>query len=178
MTNRVLDETVTSIIVSEAATLLIYQNTTLKWSSKLNNIPVSLKRANFQTINGILVFLSDAGRLECGYLGTEPSLFVAPPMPNQELDFDQAGLELATLNRTIKKSYSNGKCPKQNVHIGKCCVSTPHFSKINSWFRVYQQKQLFSCTNCRCKSNERFNRARTGHKYFAAHFRKFANRRK
>lgn len=55
------------------------------------------------------MLLSEEGRLECCYLGTEPSLFVAPPIVSKEIDFEKAEEELNNLNRIIKKSHGNGK---------------------------------------------------------------------
>ncbi|KAJ3626277.1 hypothetical protein MTP99_016789 [Tenebrio molitor] len=106
-TNYSLNDQIMSLVVSETNNLLIYQNTSLKWSAQLQTLPISLKRAFTATINGVLVSLSAEGRLECSYLGTEPSLFVAPPLTVQDLDFDKAGVELASLYKIIKNSYSN-----------------------------------------------------------------------
>ncbi|RZC35649.1 PTHB1 [Asbolus verrucosus] len=102
-----IDDRIMSLIVSETNNLLIYQNTSLKWSAQLQISPVSVKRAFFHNISGVIVLLSEEGRVECCYLGTEPSLFVAPPLTVQDLDFDKAGTELITLLRIIKNSYTN-----------------------------------------------------------------------
>ncbi|XP_063927791.1 protein PTHB1 [Zophobas morio] len=105
--NFSLNDRIMSLVVSETNNLLIYQNTSLKWCAQLQTSPISVKRAFMHNISGALVFLSQEGILECSYLGTEPSLFVAPPLAMQELDFEKAGVELATLYKTIKNSYSN-----------------------------------------------------------------------
>lgn len=68
-----------------------------------------MKRANFWNLKGCLVLLSDEGRLECCYLGTEPSLFVAPPLNYQELDYEKVEEELAALNKVIKDYSTDGK---------------------------------------------------------------------
>ncbi|KAK9889617.1 hypothetical protein WA026_006991 [Henosepilachna vigintioctopunctata] len=97
-----LDSNVMNIVVSETGTALIYQNTTLKWSAKLNFLPVNIKRANLWNLKGCLVMLSEEGRLECCYLGTEPSLFVAPPLSYQDLNFEEAEKELTLLSKITK----------------------------------------------------------------------------
>lgn len=97
-----------SLVISETNNLLIYQNTSLKWCAHLQNLPVSIRRAFMNKISGVLVCLTEDGILECSYLGTEPSLFVAPPLTEQELDFDKAGAELTNLYKIIRSSYSNG----------------------------------------------------------------------
>lgn len=109
-----------SLVVSETSTLLVYQNTTVKWSAQLPFVPVSIKRAFLKNIHGVVVLLSDEGQLECCYLGTEPSLFVAPPLNNQDLDFEQVGIELASLNKIIKNSYKSGEILSNRIEIFLC----------------------------------------------------------
>ncbi|CAH1154117.1 unnamed protein product [Phaedon cochleariae] len=99
------DGNIYSLIISETSTLLIYQNTTVKWSTMLNFLPICIKRAFFRTVKGAMVLLSEEGRLECCYLGTEPSPFVAPPITHKEIDFETVGEELESMNALIKKSY-------------------------------------------------------------------------
>lgn len=98
-----------SLVVAETGNLLVYQNTALKWAAQLQNTAVSIKRAFFEKISGVIVLLSESGFLECSYLGTEPSLFVAPPLALQPLDFEKVGHELNSLYKVIKTAYSNGK---------------------------------------------------------------------
>lgn len=96
------------MVVSETNTMLLYQNTSLKWSAQLEFLPVAIKRGFFEYIKGAIVMLSEEGRLQCCYLGTEPSLFVAPPLKMSEIDFDKASEELANLNKIIRNS-NNGR---------------------------------------------------------------------
>ncbi|XP_018575245.1 protein PTHB1 [Anoplophora glabripennis] len=103
----VINDNIFSIVISETSTLLVYENTTLKWSAQLPFLPISIRRAFLKAIKGALVLLSEEGRLECCYLGTEPSLFVAPPIASKEIDFEKAEEELNNLNRIIKRSYVN-----------------------------------------------------------------------
>lgn len=104
-----LDEKFFSLVVSETTNLLVYETTTLKWSAKLQFLPISIRRAFFKNVKGVLVFLSEEGRLECSYLGTEPNLFVAPPLIERELDLEKVEDELSNLNKMIKDTYGNGK---------------------------------------------------------------------
>lgn len=100
------------LVVAETSTLLLYQGTTLKWSAKLNFVPISIARAFFNEINGALVILSEDGYMQFAYLGTEPNLFSAPPLKNQEIDFDKVEDELATLNTIIKSNHTTGTFAK------------------------------------------------------------------
>ncbi|CAG9853875.1 unnamed protein product [Phyllotreta striolata] len=103
----VICERVYSLVVSDTSNLLVYENTTLKWSAKLNFLPISVRRTFLKNVKGALAFLSEEGRLECCYLGTQPNLFVAPPLVERELDLLKVEEELSTLNKTIRETYGN-----------------------------------------------------------------------
>lgn len=96
------------LVISETNTLLLYQGSTLKWSAKLEFLPIAVGRAFLNEVNGALVMLTENGYLELAYLGTEPNLFSAPPLKNQGIDFDTAGDELATLDKIIRSTQNNG----------------------------------------------------------------------
>jgi len=70
-----------------------------------------------QSMNGVLVLLSDQGELQCCYLGTEPSLFMAPPLESHAIDYEQAGKELSELQKVIKM-YT--KRSGMYLHINRC----------------------------------------------------------
>lgn len=101
-----------TLVVSETNTLLIYENTTLKWSARLSILPVALDRIFLKEVAGALCLLSEEGIVQLCYLGSEPSLFSAPPLINKELDFEKADIELTCLNKIIKSSYTNGNFDK------------------------------------------------------------------
>lgn len=86
------------------STLLVYRETELKWASQLPFPPVALARSDFTGIKGAAVSLGDAGQIQVSYLGTDPSLFVAPPAETREINYDQTDKELAQLHRIIKAS--------------------------------------------------------------------------
>ncbi|XP_018324479.1 protein PTHB1 [Agrilus planipennis] len=100
------DAKVVSLIVSETKTLLVYGNTTLLWAAQLSFLPVALSRASFPNIKGALVMLSEEGKHHCAYLGTEPHLFAAPPLSNQQLDLDKSEEELNRLYKIIRSRLS------------------------------------------------------------------------
>ncbi|XP_044271066.1 protein PTHB1 [Tribolium madens] len=105
--NYFLNDRIISLVVSETNNLLIYQNTSLKWCSQLSVSPISFNRGLVCNTDGVLVLLLEEGTLSCSYLGTEPSLFVAPPLAVQDLDFEKAGQELTKLHKIVKNTYSN-----------------------------------------------------------------------
>ncbi|KAF5286639.1 hypothetical protein FQA39_LY16213 [Lamprigera yunnana] len=102
-----VESTIWSVIVSETNTILIYSNTSLKWATQLSIRPVAIKRAFFKNINGVLVLLTEDGRLNCNYLGTEPHLFSTPPLAHQELNYEKAEKELFSLTKIIRNYYSS-----------------------------------------------------------------------
>lgn len=57
-----------------------------------------------QGIRGGLVTLGSSGHLQVSYLGTDPSLFVAPPTDARQINYDQTDQELAKLHKIIKAS--------------------------------------------------------------------------
>lgn len=101
------DDKIMSMIVSETSTLLIYQGTSLKWSANLSFLPICIERVFLKHIKGAIVGLSEDGQLNCSYLGTQPSVFVAPPLNNQ-IDFEKAISDLEKCNQFIRENNLEG----------------------------------------------------------------------
>lgn len=60
-------------------------------------------------VKGAIVLLSDQGELNCCYLGTKPTLFVAPPLENSITNFKNVGRKLEKLQEHIKEfNATNG----------------------------------------------------------------------
>ncbi|CAG2069284.1 unnamed protein product, partial [Timema podura] len=91
------------LVTTDTNTLLVYQQTSLCWSAQLDITPVMIARGQFQNISGVLVMLSETGELQCCYLGTEPSLFVAPPLELNAISYQNTEQELRELNIIIKE---------------------------------------------------------------------------
>ncbi|XP_017775274.1 PREDICTED: protein PTHB1 [Nicrophorus vespilloides] len=125
------DNKLMTLVVSETNSLLLYQNTMLRWSAQLPNSPISIGRANFKNLRGSIVTLTESGELSCAYLGTQPSLFSAPPLINQELDYEQAEMEMATLSKVIRTRFSNDlKLSNKNEHeLGLELNVNPHLEE-------------------------------------------------
>lgn len=51
--------------------LMVFKDTKLAWTAKMQTQPIYVDRANFQGVNGLIVSLSDSGLLQIGYLGTD-----------------------------------------------------------------------------------------------------------
>ncbi|XP_030761020.1 protein PTHB1 isoform X2 [Sitophilus oryzae] len=78
-------------------------------------ILVTIHRAFLKPMKGTLVLLSEEGRLECAYLGTEPCLFVAPPLNVQELDYEKLEKELLELEDVIRTTNNNDVAVQTNI---------------------------------------------------------------
>lgn len=57
-----------------------------------------------RSIEGAVVALSDEGQLQCCYLGTDPSLFVAQAPESRDFSFRETEEELKTLEKLIKSA--------------------------------------------------------------------------
>lgn len=62
-----------------------------------------------QVIKGLVLILSETGSLQCCYLGTEPALFVAPPVNNSLKSFEEAEEKLSNLQKQIAAYTQNSK---------------------------------------------------------------------
>lgn len=91
--------------MKQSLSFFLYDNSFYKkWFSYFISIPFSDFTSCSQGIKGALIFLGDAGQLQASYLGTDPSLFVAPPAETREINYDQTDKELAQLHKIIKAS--------------------------------------------------------------------------
>nr|XP_050859304.1 protein PTHB1 isoform X2 [Vespula vulgaris] len=95
-------------VIADTSTLMIYEGTTLKWSAQLPFVPVAVTRAHFQYLDGLIVILSEEGQLEACYLGSEPSLFIAPAVHRRGFDYVAAEEELLEVRRKLKEMKLSG----------------------------------------------------------------------
>ena len=69
-----------------------------------------------QHLHGVIVILSADGRLEACYLGSEPSLFVAPPLHPRGYDYAAAERELSELRAAVSsKSKQTGEIGRSSI---------------------------------------------------------------
>ncbi|KAL4657494.1 protein PTHB1 [Arapaima gigas] len=84
--------------------LLVYQDVMLKWASQLSCVPVAVCVANFQDLKGVVVTLSGEGHLQCSYMGTDPSFFMAPRVEAREINYEEVDAEMKALQKIIKEA--------------------------------------------------------------------------
>ncbi|KAF0310643.1 Protein PTHB1 [Amphibalanus amphitrite] len=95
----------TTLVASHTSVGHVYEGGTLRWAAQLPFIPVCVGRLRLRQLSGLLALLSAGGQLVVAYLGTTPSLFVAPPVQTAgALDYEALDEELATLTAVIQRS--------------------------------------------------------------------------
>ncbi|XP_060837065.1 protein PTHB1 isoform X2 [Rhopalosiphum padi] len=88
------------MIVSDTDSVLVYDQTKLRWSAKLSFHPCIIARASFKALQGCLVLLSETGDLRFCYLGTEPMIFMAPERPIK--DYKDTKNQLVQLKKDLQ----------------------------------------------------------------------------
>ena len=108
------DKRVISLFTTDTGTLMLYDDTTLKWATQLPYNPACMMRGRLwdressATQDGLLVFLSDEGEVTVSYLGSDPTLFTAPPPDSKEVNYNETDRELSKLSALIKQSQKDG----------------------------------------------------------------------
>ncbi|XP_071490439.1 protein PTHB1-like [Diadema antillarum] len=109
-----IENSINYMVGTHTGQLLVYEDVTLKWAAKLEHVPVSLCVGQFQDLKGVVVTLDDQGHLVCCYLGTDPSLFVAPASEAREIDYSSQDQEMKDLQKAIKEtSHRSDFAPKK-----------------------------------------------------------------
>jgi len=100
----VVEGAVNTLIATFNKTLMIYQNIALAWAAQLPHIPVAVRVASFQELQGVIVTLDETGYLHCAYLGTDPSMMVTPAPEARDINYEEADVEMRELQKEIKES--------------------------------------------------------------------------
>uniref|UniRef100_A0A8C9VDG8 Bardet-Biedl syndrome 9 n=1 Tax=Scleropages formosus TaxID=113540 RepID=A0A8C9VDG8_SCLFO len=103
------------------STLLVYQDVTLKWAAQLSCVPVAVRVANFQDLKGVVVTLSGDGHLQCSYMGTDPSFFMAPRVDAREINYEEVDAEMKALQKIIKEAVRTQE-RLQDWELGLKCI--------------------------------------------------------
>jgi Bardet-Biedl syndrome 9 protein len=62
------------IVSTHAKVLFVHQDVRTKWAAQVDHVPVQIAVAKINDMKGIIVTLSEDGKLKCSYLGTEPAM--------------------------------------------------------------------------------------------------------
>lgn len=76
--------------------------TNLIWAAQLSDVPIAICRSNLNGLPGAICTLSDNGKLDISYLGSDPHMFQVPPLNLQKLNFEKTQTELIELEKEIK----------------------------------------------------------------------------
>ena len=63
------------LVCTEAKTLMVYKENAVAWNCKLSFVPLAMKIANFESVKGLIVLLSETGQLSVEYLGKNSFIF-------------------------------------------------------------------------------------------------------
>jgi hypothetical protein len=106
------------MISSHQDHILVYKGTNLSWALKVNDTPVYLNTCDFYNCKGLIVSLSDTGRLSVLYLGMEPVKNQKIMMLNKNLDLDYIASENERLTQIVN-NYNKGivVSPKTSITV-------------------------------------------------------------
>ena len=93
------------IIATHSKVLFVHEDVKVKWAAQVDHIPVQMTVAKINDLNGVIVSLSEDGKLKCCYLGTEPAF--SNPITNENgkpFNFQSAENEYKSLQNKIKAS--------------------------------------------------------------------------
>ncbi|CAH0604573.1 unnamed protein product [Chrysodeixis includens] len=106
------------MVTSDESKLFIYEGTTLLWSCSLLSPAISISRCFLKSLPGGLVTLSSDGKVNVGYIGTEPDLNSnAPTMINDVTDPEQVQAELEVAEESLRNILNNneGSDPRRSI---------------------------------------------------------------
>ncbi|KAK2178858.1 hypothetical protein NP493_524g01017 [Ridgeia piscesae] len=99
----VSEGSINCLVATHSSSLMVYSDMTLKWAAQLSNIPIQLKVARINNLDGVIVTLDEHGQLSCCYLGTDPAMFTVPSSEVREIDYKKLDQEMKHLQEIIKK---------------------------------------------------------------------------
>ena len=112
--NSMSPERIMSLMASDTNTLLIYDNTSLKWAAQLPFQPIAIRRGRFKETaassdannlkKDLLILVSKKGDIFVSYLGTDPTLFSAPAKTAREVNYEESDHEYLELTNKIREA--------------------------------------------------------------------------
>jgi Bardet-Biedl syndrome 9 protein len=89
-------------IATHSDHILVYKGLNLVWAIKVHDNPIYLSINEFEGMKGLIVNLSDTGRLNVLYLGTEPARNDNMIIPSKALDMNVVANETERLTQIIE----------------------------------------------------------------------------
>lgn len=94
-------------VASNNGSLLIYNFSNLVWCAEVSTDLISVKRVTLGVLSGGLITLSDSGKLDVNFLGSEPHVFQVPPLKLTKLDYEKSIQELLEMEKEINANANN-----------------------------------------------------------------------
>lgn len=118
--------------------VLVYKGVNLAWALKVFDTSVFLKTAEFEGMKGLIVSLSDSGRLSVLYLGMEPVKNNKIQMPSKNLDLNQVVAETEKL-LNIVDNYEKGVVviPNETLELNVEVDPSVHFDDDITGEKIY-----------------------------------------
>ncbi len=61
------------LVATHSKLLFVHDNVKVAWAAQIDHVPVQVAVARINSLDGVIVSLSEDGKLRCSYLGTEPA---------------------------------------------------------------------------------------------------------
>jgi Bardet-Biedl syndrome 9 protein len=102
------NNSVNFITATHSKVLFIHEDVRVKWAAQVDYVPVQIAVAKINDLQGVIVCLSEDGKLNCCYLGTEPALLNPISVREEkQFNFEWAETEYRSLQAKIKNSIMN-----------------------------------------------------------------------
>ncbi len=104
----VKDNAISFLIATHSKLLFVHEEVRVKWAAQFDHVPVQVAVGTMHDLKGVIVTLSEKGRLCCSYLGTEPAFSNPIVTPDEgSFDFKNAENEYKMLQAKIKDAILN-----------------------------------------------------------------------
>jgi Bardet-Biedl syndrome 9 protein len=111
------------IVATHAKVLFVHHDVRVKWAAQVDHVPVQVAVAKINDMKGIIVTLSEDGKLKCSYLGTEPAMLnplIKDDVGGRSFNYKGAEDEYRALQGQIKNAIvSTGSTFTSKGSVGK-----------------------------------------------------------
>ena len=104
------------LVATHSQRVLVYRDAQLVWAARIPHRPVAIRVSNFGTLNGLIVTLTEGGRLSLSYLGTDSQTGTVLSRKGKDLDYGQMDEEYRRLLSDIRSTQNQTAIePQQKV---------------------------------------------------------------
>ena len=113
---RAKDSFINFLIATHSKLLFVHEDVKVKWAAQFDHVPVQIVLAQIQGLKGVIVSLSENGKLHCSYLGTEPAFTNSITVAEEKtFDSNKAESEYRVLQGKIKEAIINTGAVVPNI---------------------------------------------------------------